>query len=58
MKVKVNSQVSRKGEPPVPHGPNLGAYAPLTLGYLRLSPSRTHFDMELPAILLEIDGFA
>ena len=36
MKLKVNSQVSLKGEPPFPHGPNLGPYAPLRFGYLRL----------------------
>ena len=29
MKVKVTNQVSLKGEPPFPHGPNLGPYAPL-----------------------------
>ena len=32
MKLKVNSQVNLKGEPPSPYGPNLGPYAPLTLG--------------------------
>ena len=67
MKLKVNSQVSLKGEPLFPHGPNLGPYAPLRFGYLglgsvrfgylRLSPSRTPFGIELPAISLEIDVF-
>ena len=40
LKLKVNNQVSLKGEPPFPHGPNLGPYAPLRFGYLGLGSVR------------------
>ena len=82
MKLKVNSQVSDtiislaslsqinlKEGPPSPDGPNLGPYAPLRLGYLRLglvmlgsvppeTPLTSIVRIELSVISLEIYVFA